>query len=243
MALILRGAAFLLVTLTVAATAPTASAQAPSSTPTASPASDSDAAETAPRRRPLRRAAARPAFRSRPARRAPSGRDTLTVDFVPVSSRVGRAEALAVRTARLDASLRGDAPRWLGIPYRWGGSTRQGIDCSAFVQQYVRDNLGVALTRTTAGQRYEGIEIGRDELRAGDLVFFRRRGVRHVGVYLSGGEFIHASSSRGVTISDVTSGYWDRHYWMSRRVIPAPPAGALPGPRSLARRDTTGARG
>ncbi|MGB3545098.1 C40 family peptidase [Rubrivirga sp.] len=156
---------------------------------------------------------------------------------------MSRLEALAARTARLDASLREDAPRWIGIPYRWGGTTRRGIDCSAFVRQYVRDNLGIALPRTTADQRYEGIAIGRDELRAGDLVFFRRRGVRHVGVYLSDGEFIHASSSRGVTISTVESGYWDRHYWMSRRIIPAPPAGDLPTPRSIVRRDSTGARG
>ena len=243
MALILRAAAIFLVALVATMTAPTASAQTTASAPTASPASDSDAAETAARRRPTRRADARPAFRSRPARRANARRDTLTVDFVPASSRLTRAEALAARTARLDASLRSDAPRWIGIPYRWGGTTRRGIDCSAFVRQFVRDNLGMALPRTTADQRYEGIAIGRDELRAGDLVFFRRRGVRHVGVYLSDGEFIHASSSRGVTISDMTSGYWNRHYWQSRRIIPAPPEAATAPFRLRTRQDSTAARG
>ena len=194
--------------------------------PTASPAPD-DAQETAaPRRRPTRR------FRARlnPTPTAQARRDSIPVRGV--SSRSSAAEAM--RLGRLDASLRDAAPRWLGIPYRWGGSTRRGIDCSAFVQQYVRENLAIELPRTTAGQRYEGVPIDRDQLQSGDLVFFRRRGVRHVGVYLSDGEFIHASSSRGVTISDLSNSYWDRHYWMSRRIL-SEPSGRMPTPRSETR--------
>nr|WP_233134397.1 NlpC/P60 family protein [Rubrivirga sp. SAORIC476] len=152
------------------------------------------------------------------------------------------AESATARVARLDRSLRSDAPNWIGIPYRWGGTTRRGIDCSAFVRQFVDQNLGIALPRTTASQRYEGVHIDRSELQAGDLVFFRRRGVRHVGVYLSDGEFIHASSSRGVTISNLSSSYWDRHYWMSRRIL-SEPSGRMPTPRSTARRDSSGVRG
>jgi cell wall-associated NlpC family hydrolase len=144
------------------------------------------------------------------------------------------AESAVLRIARRDAFLRDAAPNWIGIPYRWGGSTRRGIDCSAFVQQYVRETLGIELPRTTASQRYEGVPIDKDELQAGDLVFFRRRGVRHVGVYLSEGDFIHASSSRGVTISNHSSSYWTRHYWMSRRIV-TEPSGRMPTPRSGAR--------
>ena len=219
------------------ASAPPAAAQssAEPTASTASPAPDTDAQETAaPRRRPARR------FRARtsPTPRAQARRDSAVVRAVSSRS----AESSALRAARLDRSLRDAAPRWLGIPYRWGGSTRRGIDCSAFVQQYVRENLAIELPRTTAGQRYEGVPVERDQLRAGDLVFFRRRGVRHVGVYLSDGEFIHASSSRGVTVSELDNDYWTQHYWMSRRIV-SEPSGRMPTPRGLARRDSTGARG
>ncbi|MEM0963838.1 MAG: NlpC/P60 family protein [Bacteroidota bacterium] len=213
---------------------------------TASPTPERDAEETAPRRRPARRAERSSTIRSRPTPRrvardgAPNPQ---IVDFTPVSSRLSAAEAEALWVSRTNAALRADAPRWIGIPYRWGGTTRRGLDCSAFVQQYVRANLGIELPRTTAAQRYEGVEIDRSELRAGDLVFFRRRGVRHVGVYLSDDEFIHASSSRGVIISSMDSNYWSGGYWMSRRLVTETPSETAPTPRRLARRDSSSARG
>lgn len=235
-----------------ATAAPPAHAQArPASSwivpaPTAPAASPRGAAETAaPRRRPVPRSARR-SLDYRPVRRSAS-RDSvvrrvsspdrevtveeLAADIAARSS--GRSTA--ARLAVVESTLRADGPNWIGIPYRWGGTTRRGIDCSAFVQQYVRENLGIELPRTTAGQQYEGVPISKEELVAGDLVFFRRRGVRHVGVYLSGGEFIHASSSRGVTISELASDYWSRYYWMSRRIIEEP-SGRRPTPRAEARR-------
>ena len=210
----------------VAFTAIPTTAQAPVDAPatTVSPAPD-DAQETAaPRRRPTRR------FR---ARLNPTTPSAARRDSIPVRT-VSSPAAESMRLGRLDASLRDAAPRWIGIPYRWGGTTRRGIDCSAFVQQYVRENLAIELPRTTAGQRYEGLPIDRDQLQSGDLVFFRRRGIRHVGVYLSDGDFIHASSSRGVTVSNLSNSYWNRHYWMSRRIL-SEPSGRMPTPRSEAR--------
>ena len=144
----------------------------------------------------------------------------------------------ASRNAAMSTLLRLEGQSWLGIPYRWGGTTRRGIDCSAFVQQYMRSVLDVELPRTTATQRYRGVHVAKADLIPGDLVFFRRRGTRHVGVYLGDGEFIHASSSRGVTVSTMTSGYWSRYYWMSRRVVEEV-SDARPTPRAEAR---TGAR-
>ena len=239
MRMTLRRAATLTVAVAAILGASASPAAAQTSTevtaPTASPAPDADAQETAaPRRRPVRR------FR---ARTSPTPRSQARRDSVPVRAVSSRAsESGALRTARLDRSLRDAAPRWLGIPYRWGGASRRGIDCSAFVQQYVRENLAIELPRTTAGQRYEGTPVERDELRAGDLVFFRRRGIRHVGVYLSDGEFIHASSSRGVTVSELDNDYWTRHYWMARRIV-TEPSGRMPTPRFPARRDSSGVRG
>lgn len=214
-----------------AQTGPSATWPAPRPTASTAPAHGATETAFAPRRRPIPRAIARQAQEGRTA--TP---DTLVTR---VSSRV---EAASARFAMIERTLRDDGPNWFGIPYRWGGTTRRGIDCSAFVQQFVRENLGIELPRTTADQRYEGVPVDRADLLPGDLVFFRRSGVRHVGVYLSGGEFIHASTSRGVTVSDLSSSYWDRHYWMSRRIV-TEPSGRRPMPRLQARPDSAGVRG
>ena len=149
---------------------------------------------------------------------------------------VAAAAAEAAHYSMIAAAVRAEGQGWLGTPYRWGGTTRRGIDCSAFVQKLVRATFEIELPRTTATQVHRGVRISRVELRPGDLVFFRRRGVRHVGVYLGGGEFIHASSSRGVTVSTMERGYWNRYYWQSRRILPEfvpppPPALSVPEPR------------
>ena len=91
----------------------------------------------------------------------------------------------------------------------WGGSTKRGIDCSAFMQTAFLDAYGVELPRTTSEQRYLGRQIQKHELRKGDLVFFRRN--NHVGVYIGNNQFMHASSSQGVTISSLDEDYWARN--------------------------------
>lgn len=210
--------------------APTAAAQSAAVPSAASVAPSEDATDTAgPRRRPTRRAAVRPDSTFR------------TVSALSSARRTERSAA-AERSAMLSLSLRVEGRQWVGIPYRWGGSSRRGIDCSAFTQQFVRETMGIELPRATAGQQYEGVGVSRSELRPGDLVFFRRGGTRHVGVYLGENEFIHASTSRGVTVSDLSEGYFDRHYWMARRIL-SEPSGIRPTPRSAARGDSAGVRG
>jgi hypothetical protein len=108
---------------------------------------------------------------------------------------------------------------WEGTPYLFGGTTRAGLDCSAFVQRVFAENFGLGLTRSTDTQVREGQEISVDQLRPGDLVFFRTgRRTRHVGIYLQGGRFLHASSGRGVTIDNL-SGFYERTFWTARRVL------------------------
>ena len=109
------------------------------------------------------------------------------------------------------------ALRYLGVPYRWGGSTPAGFDCSGFVQ-YVYAQRGTALPRSVAAQYELGAPVDRADLRPGDLVFFDR--LRHNGIYIGGGRFVHASSGDGrVSISRV-DGDWFRHRWTGgRRVI------------------------
>lgn len=107
---------------------------------------------------------------------------------------------------------------WAGVPYEYGGTTKSGIDCSAFVRQTVAHVSDVSLPRTTGAQVMRGYAIPRSALRTGDLVFFKTGGSRHVGVYLGNGRFMHASSSVGVTISRLNNVYWRRHFWQARRL-------------------------
>lgn len=107
---------------------------------------------------------------------------------------------------------------WHGTPYRLGGNSRAGIDCSAFVQLTFDNLFNIQLPRTTSQQVRSGKQIGRSDLQAGDLVFFRAG--RHVGIYLEDGRFLHASTRLGVTISRLDNVYWSRYYWRSIRVKP-----------------------
>ncbi len=125
-----------------------------------------------------------------------------------------------VRTSASDnASLIEFAKKYLGLPYRYGGSTPSGFDCSGFVQ-YVFSNFGVRLSRTTYTQVYEGVHIPKENLQMGDLVFFGSAGnVNHVGIYISDGNFIHSSNTGDVVkISSLYSGHYAKTYYTARRV-------------------------
>jgi hypothetical protein len=107
-----------------------------------------------------------------------------------------------------------------GVPYRNGGSDPSGFDCSGFVQ-YVFNQVGTALPREVREQFRVGEQIDRNEIEAGDLVFFETvsRGASHVGLAIGGGQFVHAPSSRGVVrIERLTSSYWARRYVGARRL-------------------------
>jgi probable lipoprotein NlpC len=111
--------------------------------------------------------------------------------------------------------------RWEGTPYRIGGSSRNGMDCSAFVQAAYRDLFAVELPRTTTRQARRGQRVRRTRLQSGDLVFFKTGWFeRHVGIYVGEGAFIHASTSQGVTRSSLANPYWSKRYWKSVRVAP-----------------------
>lgn len=108
---------------------------------------------------------------------------------------------------------------WRGTPYAWGGMSKRGVDCSGFVYLTLRDQFGAYVPRTTAQQVQTGYHIDEEELAAGDLVFFKTSSkVRHVGIYMENGKFLHASTSRGVMISRLDNVYWKKHYWHARRI-------------------------
>ncbi len=122
----------------------------------------------------------------------------------------------------IEKRLRQEYRRWLGTQHRLGGSGRGGIDCSGFVSAVYKDVFNIELPRTTRSQVRQGRVIPFENLRAGDLVFFKPPSYpRHVGIYLGGSEFVHASKKNGVTVSKIDKVYWGKYYWTARRVLPS----------------------
>lgn len=108
---------------------------------------------------------------------------------------------------------------WRGTPYRYGGTSRNGVDCSAFVQNTFHSQLGYRLPRTTRTQIKAGFKIAKSDLKIGDIVFFNTGfNALHNGIYIGESKFIHASSSKGVTISNLDNQYWQKTYLTSIRV-------------------------
>jgi lipoprotein Spr len=103
--------------------------------------------------------------------------------------------------------------KWLGTRYRYGGATEKGIDCSAYTGTIVHSVFGLVLPRTARDQYASCVKLDKEELQQGDLVFFNTRGgISHVGLYLGNGYFTHASTSIGVTISNLSETYWSRKF-------------------------------
>jgi lipoprotein Spr len=102
---------------------------------------------------------------------------------------------------------------WWATRYHYGGTTKKGIDCSAFTGALFTAAFGVSLPRTAKDQYAQCDKVERENLTEGDLVFFNTRGgVSHVGVYLANGYFVHSSVHGGVTINSLDEDYYNRKY-------------------------------
>ncbi|MFT3948083.1 MAG: C40 family peptidase [Agriterribacter sp.] len=112
---------------------------------------------------------------------------------------------------------------WWGTPYRMGGSTQKGVDCSSFTQTLMSAIYNLPLPRTAHEQKNYCIPIDINELKEGDMVFFNTsrnaNAITHVGIYLQRDMFVHASSSSGVIISSLHEAYWSKRFKGAGRVV------------------------
>jgi len=111
--------------------------------------------------------------------------------------------------------------KWYKTPYKYGGCSTCGIDCSSLIQQIYKDAFGITIPRTTKEQIKIGYRVSKNSTKAGDIVFFKiGYKSRHVGIIIEKGSFLHTSTKHGVTISHLSNPYWRSKYWQSRRILP-----------------------
>lgn len=112
--------------------------------------------------------------------------------------------------------------KYIKVPYKYGGVTKSGIDCSAFTQQVYRNSLNVNLPRTAREQYKVGERIRKiSDLKFGDLVYFNTSAIHypgHVGIYLGNKLFVHASASKGVIVSSLENAYFSNRYIGATRI-------------------------
>ncbi len=109
---------------------------------------------------------------------------------------------------------------WYGVPYKYGGCTKSGVDCSCFTNNLFETVYGKKTPRT-AGDIYTVCDkVNTDKLKQGDLVFFKTNGnsISHVGVYLMDNKFVHASTGKGVMINDMSETYYKKYFYSAARL-------------------------
>jgi len=107
-----------------------------------------------------------------------------------------------------------------GTKYKYGGTDKSGFDCSGFTQKVYKNAFKIELPRTTKEMSKLGKKISKNNLKPGDLVFFRpSRSYNHVGIYIGENSFIHSSTSKGVIKSKLDNIYWKKKYRYAKRIL------------------------
>lgn len=145
------------------------------------------------------------------------GEETWRILRTGEKTQVSRA---ADRNTIIKSRIVSTAARYLGVPYVWGGATPEGFDCSGFVQ-FIYAMQGIALPRTADMQYEVGAMISSQQLQPGDIVYFSTYapGPSHNGIYVGGGRFISATSSRGIVTDRLDSSYWGARYIGAQRIV------------------------
>lgn len=147
----------------------------------------------------------------------PSDKAKANVDPEPTES---LNEGL-VNTSIERENMMSEIENLLGVPYRFGGTSPNGMDCSGFVQYVFKNAIGYALPRQVLSMVEMGQPVARDQLKFGDLVFFNKiedKGTSHVGIYVDSNQFVHASVSKGVIFSGLDESYYKSRYVTARRI-------------------------
>lgn len=143
------------------------------------------------------------------------------------SKKVSKPSYKAKKTTKqsenwINRALFKEYAKWDGTPYKYGGTSLRGVDCSSLMQIIYRDAFGLKIPRTTASQAKIGYQVNKSSSREGDLVFFKTGwNTRHSGILIEKGKFIHSSTKYGVIISSLNNPYWKSKYWQTRRILPS----------------------
>ncbi len=131
-----------------------------------------------------------------------------------VKKEIVKEEKKELKEISIKKDLKKEIASWLGTPYKYGGNTKRGVDCSGFVNMIYMDVYGVKLPRTSKEIYNQSKKIKMSELKEGDFVFFdyEGKGVSHVGIYLDDGKYVHASSQKGVVISTLNNTYTQKKF-------------------------------
>ena len=163
-------------------------------------------------------------YASRPSGSSSAAGVSSAASSIPAASAVSNGKTYTISTSIDD--LIAYAKSFLGVPYVYGGTSPKGFDCSGYTM-YIFKHFGINLPHSATSQLGYGIHVTREELQPGDLVFFRdtnysTKAASHVGIYIGGSNFIHATSSRGgkyVDIDSLNEAYHSRVFTVGRRLI------------------------
>lgn len=149
--------------------------------------------------------------------------DSKPVDVKPevaISTSPAASRTLSKDEKKVKSKLDEAFKDWKGVPYLLGGNGYDGVDCSAFLQIVFADYFDIKLPRVTVDQMKVGKSVKKNNIRIGDLVFFKTgRKTMHAGVMINDQQFMHASTSSGVMISALQERYWNDTYLTTRRVL------------------------
>ena len=153
---------------------------------------------------------------------APAPQAPAPTEAAPAPQRVAPAPIAAPPSnAGRGQTIVNIAMRYLGYPYVWAGASPSGFDCSGFTMYVFDRAIGLGIGHALGGQVAAGVPVSADNLQPGDLVFFENTyepGLSHVGIYIGGGQMVHAGSERtGVVISNIWDGYWGPKFYAARR--------------------------